>query len=84
MKETPTERQVLYALVSAGFVIVVAVLVVAAAYAGLAPQWWTVLTAAATVVTAILATAKWRNTRFVLLSSILLFLAWTIGTLIVS
>lgn len=84
MTEAPSERQVLYALVAGGFIAVVAVLVVAAAYSGLAPAWWTVVTASATVLTALLATARWRDTRMVMLTSITLFLIWTIGTLLIS
>ncbi len=80
----PTERQVLYALVAAGFVAVVAVLVFGAAFAGLVPTWWTVLGGAATVGVGGLSALRWRETRVVLLSSILLFLAWTVGTLLVS
>lgn len=81
--DPPSERQVLYALVAAGFVVVVAVLVVGAAYAGLVPVWWSVVAGCATLVVAGLSALRWRETRFVLLSSILLFLAWTVGTLLV-
>lgn len=81
--EPPSERQVLYALVSAGFVVVVAVLVVGAAYAGLVPTWWSVVGGLATVSVGGLSALRWRDTRFVLLASIILFLAWTVGTLLV-
>jgi hypothetical protein len=81
--EPPSERQVLYALVAAGFVVVVAVLVVGAAYAGLVPVWWSVVAGAATLVVGGLSVLRWRDTRFVLLASIMLFLAWTVGTLLV-
>ncbi len=81
--EPPSERQVLYALVSAGFVLVVAVLVIGAAYAGLVPVWWSVVAGAATLVVGGLSALRWRDTRFVLLASIMLFLAWTVGTLLV-
>ena len=81
--EPPSERQVLYALVAAGFVVVVAVLVVGAAYAGLVPAWWSVVAGVATVIVGATSALRWRDTRFVLLSSIMLFLAWTVGTLLV-
>ncbi len=81
--DTPTERQVLYALVAGGFIVVVAVLVVGAAYAGLVPTWWSVMAGAATVLVGGLSAMRWRETRFVLLASILLFLTWTVVTLLV-
>ena len=81
--EPPSERQVLYALVAGGFVVVVAVLVVGAAYAGLVPTWWSVIAGAATLLVGGLSAARWRDTRFVLLASILLFLGWTVVTLLV-
>lgn len=82
--EAPTERQVLYALVAGGFVIVVAVLVLAAAFAGLVPVWWTAIGSVATIGVGGLCAVKWKETRVVLLSSIVLFLAWVVGTLLVS
>lgn len=81
--DTPTERQVLYALVAGGFILVVAVLVIGAAYAGLVPRWWSGLAGAATVFVGGLSANRWRDTRFVLLASIMLFMAWTVGTLLV-
>lgn len=81
--DPPSERQVLYALVAGGFVVVVAVLVVGAAYAGLVPMWWSVTAGVTTAVVAALSAMRWRDTRFVLLASILLFLGWTVGTLLV-
>lgn len=81
--EPPSERQVLYALVAAGFVVVVAVLVVGAAYAGLVPVWWSVVAGASTLIVGGLSAVRWRDTRFVLLVSIMLFLSWTVGTLLV-
>lgn len=79
----PTERQVLYALVAGGFIVVVAVLVFGAAYAGLVPTWWSVTAGAATVLVGGLSASRWRDTRFVLLASIVLFLTWTVVTLLV-
>lgn len=81
--EPPSERQVLYALVAGGFVVVVAVLVVGAEYAGLVPTWWSAAAGVTTLVVGVLSAVRWRNTRFVLLASILLFLGWTVGTLLV-
>lgn len=78
----PSERQVLYALVSGGFVVVVAVLVAGAALAGLVPIWWSTVSALATLGLALFATARWRNTRAVLIGSIALFVAWVVGTLV--
>jgi hypothetical protein len=80
----PTERQVLYALVAGGFVVVVTVLVFGAAFAGLVPTWWTVLGGSATLGVGGLCAFRWRETRVVLLSSILLFLTWTVGTLLLT
>ncbi len=81
--EPPSERQVLYALVAAGFVLVVAVLVVGAAFAGLVPIWWSAVAGVATVAVGARSAMRWRDTRFVLLASIMLFLAWAVGTLLV-
>ncbi len=81
--DTPTERQVLYALVSGGFIVVVAVLVIGAAYAGLVPTWWSVVASAATVAVGALSAKRWRDTRLVLIASIMLFLVWTVVTLLV-
>jgi hypothetical protein len=81
--QPPSERQVLYALVAGGFVVVVAVLVIGAAYAGLVPAWWSAGAGAATVMVGGVSARRWRDTRFVLLASILLFLGWTVGTLLV-
>lgn len=81
--DPPSERQVLYALVAGGFVVVVAVLVIGAAYAGLVPMWWSLAGGTATLAVGGLSALRWRDTRFVLLASILLFLSWTVGTLLV-
>lgn len=82
--DAPTERQVLYALVSGGFVVVVAVLVAGAALAGLVPIWWSMTSALATLGVAVFAMARWRNTRAVLVGSIALFVAWVVGTLLLA
>lgn len=79
-----TPRQVLYALVGAGFLAVVGVLTIGAAAAGLTPAWWTGAMAIGWVAVASLAGARWRSTRVVLGATIGLFVVWTVGTLVVS
>jgi hypothetical protein len=75
---------VLYALVAAGFLAVVALLVIGAGVVALVPRWWTammaVLVAAASVRTAL----HWRRTGQILALAIGLFVLWLVGTLIVS
>jgi len=78
----PSPRQVLYALVSGGFVIVVAVLIGGAAVAGLVPLWWTLASAAAVVAIGAWSALNWRRTAPVLITAIGLFIAWAIGTLL--
>lgn len=80
---TPTERQVLYALVAGGFIVVVAVLVAGAAVAGLVPVWWSLTSALGTLGVAAYSVARWRNTGSVLVATIVLFLIWVVGTLLV-
>ena len=80
----PSPRQVLYALVAGGFDIVVAVLVAGAAIAGLVPTWWTVASSLAVVSVGAWSAFNWRKTTVVLTSAIGLFVAWTMGTLVVA
>lgn len=80
----PSPRQVLYALVAGGFLVVVAILIVGAAVAGLVPAWWSVVMAAALVAIAIWSAINWRRTAPVLLVSIGLLVIWAAGTLIVA
>ena len=80
----PTPRQVLYALVSAGLVIVVLVFVVGAALSGLAPAWWTVTVVGLVVVASIWMAMHWERTGPVLAIAIGLFVVWMIGTLVVA
>lgn len=82
MAADPEGRRLLYALVAGGFVVVVGILIVAAAE--LVPGWWTAATAAAWVASAGVVAARWRHTALVLGASIGLFMAWTVGTLLVS
>lgn len=77
----PTPRQVLYALVAAGFLTVVAILVAGAAVAGLVPEWWSVVMAAVLSLVTIWSALNWRRTAAILLGSIMLLVAWVIGTL---
>ncbi len=74
----------LYALVGLGFHVVVAVLIIGAELAGLVPRWWTVASTAAWVIVAVVVGRQWRRTGRVLGSTIALFLAWTVGTLILA
>lgn len=79
----PTPRQVLYALVSGGFLVVVLVLVVGAAIAGLVPPWWTITMLLGLSIAALWSAINWRKTAPVLLISIGMFAIWTAGTLLV-
>lgn len=79
-----TERQVLYALVSAGFVITVIVLIVSAAIAGLVPAWWTTVASIATGLVAGMLAFRWKDTKSVLGGSVLLLVFWMVGTLLTS
>jgi hypothetical protein len=80
----PTPRQVLYALVAAGFLAVVATLIVGAAIAGLVPSWWSIVMGAGLVLIVIWSGLNWRETAPVLLVSIGYLVMWMIGTLILA
>jgi len=80
----PSPRQVLYALVSAGFLVVVAVLVVGSALVGLSPVSWTAVMLLLLVSLATWSAFNWSRTGPVLLMSICLLLIWTVGTLVVT
>ncbi len=75
------ERQVLYGLVSAGFAVVVLVLLVAAS--SVVPGWWTVFMSIALTVAVGLGASDWRRTTRLLTVSVGLFLLWLVGTLLV-
>lgn len=79
----PTPRQVLYALVAAGFVVIVAVLTIGAAASGVTPTWWSATMAFAIAGAAAWIGPNWRSTGSVLLVAIGLFVIWMIGTLAV-
>lgn len=80
----PSPRQVLYALVAGGFLLVVAILVIGAAVAGLVPTWWTWATGAAVVLVGTWSAVNWRKTAPLLLITIGLFLLWVVGTLVLA
>ncbi|MGF1618358.1 MAG: hypothetical protein ACFCU2_11235 [Acidimicrobiia bacterium] len=84
MSAEPTQRQVLYALVSAGFLLVVLALTIGAAVAGLVPVPWTVAMLVATVGSGIWGGFNWTRTGPLLVVSISLFVVWTVGTLTVA
>jgi hypothetical protein len=73
---------VLYALVAGGFIVVVGVLVVGAAVAGLVPTWWTIVMTVAVVASALWAALRWQKTGPALAVSIGLLVFWVIGTLL--
>ncbi|MGH3651224.1 MAG: hypothetical protein ACRDU9_11005 [Acidimicrobiia bacterium] len=83
MSET-TPRQVLYALVAAGFMLVLAVLVIGAAVAGLVPTWWSLTLAAAFLLVGTWMALNWRRTAAVLILAIGLFVTWMVGTLLLA
>lgn len=77
----PTPRQVLYALVAGGFVVVVAILTIGGAMAGLVPTWWSIALGVGIVASAIWMVWNWRKTMMALLLAIGLFVVWLVGTL---
>ncbi len=83
MSET-TPRQVLYALVSVGFVLMVVVLAAGGAISGLTPAWWSVVLGLLVLTGGGWMVFNWKRTGPVLLVAIGLFLIWMIGTLVVA
>ncbi len=83
MSET-TPRQVLYALVSVGFLLVVVVLAAGGAISGLTPTWWSVVLGLLVLIGGGWMVFNWKRTGPVLLIAIGLFLIWMIGTLVVA
>lgn len=77
----PTSRQVLYALVAAGFLLVVVALVVGGAVSGIVPGWWSVSMAVVVAVSGVWMSFRWRRTGPVLLVAIGLLVIWMVGTL---
>lgn len=80
----PTPRQVLYAWVATGFLLVVLVFVMGAAIVGLVPIWWTVTMVATVGILGIWSALNWLKTGPLLVTSIGLFVVWTVGTLLVA
>lgn len=82
MSGEPTPRQVLYALVAGGFVVIVTVLTIGGAVAGVVPGVWTLAMTLAIVGAGGWMVSNWRRTGPVLVIGIGLFLAWMVGTLL--
>ncbi len=80
----PTPRQVLYAIVSAALLVVILVLIVGAASAGLVPVWWTALGGLALLLIAIWSVFHWRRTARLLMLSIGLLAVWFAVTIVVA
>ncbi len=83
MSET-TPRQVLYALVSVGFLLMVVVLAAGGTISGLTPTWWSVVLGLLVLIGGGWMVFNWKRTGPVLLIAIGLFLIWMIGTLVVA
>lgn len=84
MSEETTPRQVLYALVAAGFVLVVIILTIGGASAGLVPTWWSATLAFVIAIASTWMAQNWRRTGQVLLIAIGIFLFWMVGTLLLA
>jgi hypothetical protein len=84
VSDQASPRQVLYALVSGGFLLVVLALTIGAAVAGLVPLWWTAVMLTAVVVSGVWGGFNWSRTGALLMGSISLFVLWTVGTLILA
>ena len=80
----PTPRQVLYAIVSGALLVVILVLIVGAASAGLVPAWWTALGGLALLLIAIWSVFHWRRTARLLMLSIGLLAVWFAVTIVVA
>ena len=77
----PTPRQILYALVAGGFILVVVVLTIGAV--NLVPVWWTIVMSVVVASAALYTALRWRQTAVVLSIAITVFLVWAVGTLLV-
>ncbi len=78
----PTERQVLYGLVAAAWLVVVAVLAGAAVAVGWSPVGWSLAFAVIWAVAAVWAIRNWRATGRLLLVSVAVFAVWAVGALL--
>ena len=84
MTEEATPRQVLYGLVAGGFIVVVIVLTIGAASAGLVPAWWSVTLVLVLALAGMWIARNWRRTGQVLLLAIGVFVLWMVGTLLLA
>lgn len=84
MSEETSPRQVLYALVASGFVLVVVILTIGGASAGLVPVWWSVTLAFVIAIAGTWMAQNWRRTGQVLLIAIGIFVFWMVGTLLLA
>ena len=84
MTEEATPRQVLYGLVAGGFIVVVIVLTIGAASAGLVPAWWSATLALVMALAGTWMARNWRRTGPVLLLAIGIFVLWMVGTLLLA
>lgn len=82
MTVQPTERQVLYALVAGGWLVIVAVLAGVAAVVGVSPVAWTIGFAFVWALAVAVALRAWRSTGRLLLVSVGVFVIWAVGTLL--
>jgi hypothetical protein len=82
--EERSPRQILYALVSAGFLLVVLALTIGAAAADLVPVWWTIAMLVVLAGSGVWGVLNWERTGRILVVSISLFVLWTVGTLILA
>lgn len=82
MTPEPTERQVLYALVAAGWLVAVGVLAGVAAALGISPVGWTVGFGFVWLLAVGASVRSWRKTGRLLLVSVAVFVVWTVGTLL--
>lgn len=77
-------RQVLYALVALGFMMVVVVLTIAGAAADLVPTWWSATLTFTIAAGGTWMGKNWRSTVPVLLMAIGVFVMWLVGTVVLA
>ncbi|MDX1447438.1 MAG: hypothetical protein R3246_00110 [Acidimicrobiia bacterium] len=82
MTRPPSERQVLYALVAAGWLIVVGVLAGVAAALEVSPTAWTVTFAVLWLAAVVESVRSWRRTGRLLSVALVAFVVWVAGTLL--
>ncbi len=74
----------LYALVAAGFVVIVLVLTIAGAASGVVPGWWSVALGIVLLIGATWMAGNWRKTGATLVIAIGTFVVWLVGTVILA